>query len=90
LGVDQLIWSNDVFTRFEVARLVGARALQVALGAPVLTKTKKTSPIEIAKDEFKGRIIPITIKRTLPDETKIAVDAKAAIKNWIGMHTGEI
>jgi len=85
-----LIWPNDEFTRFEVARLVGARALQVALGAPVLIKTKKTSPIEIGKEEFKKSIIPITIKRTLPDETKMAVDAKAAIKNWIGMHAGEI
>lgn len=85
-----MIWPRDEFTRFEVARLVGARSLQIALGAPVLVKTDETSPIGISKEEFKQQIIPITIKRTLPDETKVAVDAKAAIKNWMEMHAGEI
>lgn len=85
-----MIWPSDDFTRFEVARLIGARSLQVALGAPVLVETKENSPIEIAKEEFKNSIIPITIKRTMPDETKVAVDAKSAIKNWMEMHAGEI
>jgi len=85
-----VIWPNDEFTRFEVARLVGARSLQIALGAPVLTKTEKTTPIEIAKEEFKNQIIPITIKRTLPDGVKMAVEAKSAIKNWVNTHAGEI
>lgn len=85
-----MIWPNDEFTRFEVARIVGARSLQIALGAPVLVKTKETSPIEISKKEFKKQIIPITINRTLPDGVKVAVDAKAAIKNWVDMHSGEI
>lgn len=85
-----MIWPKDEFTRFEVARLLGARALQIALGAPVLVKTGKNSPIEIAKEEFKEKIIPITIKRTFPDGMKVAVDAKAAIKNWVDAHEGEI
>ena len=85
-----MIWPNDEFTRFEVARLVGARSLQIALGAPVLIKTEKNYPIEIAKEEFKNQIIPITIKRTLPDGTKMAVEAKLAIKNWVNAHAGEI
>lgn len=88
--VDRLIWPKDDFTRFEVARLLGARSLQIALGAPVLVETKENSPIEISKEEFKSSIIPITIKRTMPDETRVAVDAKAAIKNWMSMHAGEI
>lgn len=85
-----MIWPDDEFTRFEVARLVGARSLQVALGAPVLVKTKETYPIEIAKEEFKESIIPITVKRTLPDNTRVAVNAKTAIKNWMVAHAGEV
>lgn len=81
-----MIWPQDEFTRFEVSRLLGSRALQISLGAPVLIKTKETSPLEIAKDEFKNQAIPITIKRTMPDSTKVAVEAKKAIKNWMSKY----
>ena len=58
-------------TRFERARIVGARALQIAMGAPILIKPKKgaVSPIDIALEEFNKGILPITIRRTLPDGT---------------------
>lgn len=85
-----MIWPKDRLTRFEVARLVGARALQIALGAPILVATEKTSAIEIAKEEFKQKIIPITVKRKLPDETEVVVDAKKGIENWMADHKGEI
>jgi DNA-directed RNA polymerase subunit K len=85
-----LIWPKDKLTRFEVARLVGARALQIALGAPVLVETEKTNSIEIAKEEFKKKIIPITIKRKMPDGTEVVVDVKTGIENWIADHKGEI
>jgi DNA-directed RNA polymerase subunit K len=84
-----LIWPKDKFTRFEVARLIGARALQVALGAPVFIK-KKGGPIDLAKVEFKKGIIPITVKRKLPDDSFVAVNAKDAIRNWLGAHEGKI
>jgi len=61
------------FTKYERARIVGARALQIAMGAPILLKLTKDdfsklryNPIEIAKLEFKEEAIPITIKRPLP------------------------
>jgi len=61
------------FTKYERARIVGARALQIAMGAPILLKLTKNdfaklkyNPIEIAKLEFKEEVIPITIKRPLP------------------------
>lgn len=85
-----LIWSRDRLTRFEVARLVGARALQIALGAPILIKTEEIEPIEIAKLEFKEILIPITIKRKLPSGEEMVIDVKAAIKNWLIDHKGEI
>lgn len=84
------MWPKDQLTRFEVARLVGARSLQVALGAPFFVKTDISNPIEIAKLEFKEKIIPITIKREMPDKEIIVVDVKTAIENWLNSHAGEI
>lgn len=58
------------YTRFEIARIIGARALQLSLGAPPLLKLSKEelkkSPIEIAKLEFEKDIIPLTVKRKMP------------------------
>lgn len=58
-------------TRFEKARIVGARALQIAMGAPVLIEIKEDvkSPIDIALEELRRGVLPITIRRTLPDGT---------------------
>lgn len=85
-----MIWPSDEFTRFEVARLIGARALQIALGAPVLVKSKESDAIILAKEEFRKKMIPITVKRELPDKTKVYVTAKAAIENWMKRYNGEI
>ncbi|NHW22657.1 MAG: DNA-directed RNA polymerase subunit K [Archaeoglobales archaeon] len=51
------------YTRFEKARIIGARALQIAMGAPILIDTDKIDPIEIAIEEFEKGVIPITVKR---------------------------
>jgi len=65
-------------TRFEKARIVGARSLQISMGAPVLLDLDETlssggtglnSPIEIALKELSEGILPMTIRRTLPDGT---------------------
>jgi len=61
------------FTKYEKARVIGARALQVAMGAPLLIKLKKEEfaainfdPVQIAKKEFDAGVLPITVKRPLP------------------------
>jgi len=55
-------------TRFEKARIVGARALQIAMGAPILVDPSDvSSPIDIALKELDGGVLPMTIRRTLPD-----------------------
>lgn len=61
------------FTKYEQARVVGARALQLSMNAPLLIKLEKEefeklkySPIEIAKLEFDKGVLPITVKRPLP------------------------
>ena len=53
------------YTRFEKARIIGARALQISMGAPSLIKIPKNIifPIDIAMLEFKEDAIPITVKR---------------------------
>jgi len=54
---------GEKYTRYERARIVGARALQIFMGAPVLIDTKKTDPLEIALEEMSLSAIPITVKR---------------------------
>ena len=55
----------ESYNRFEKARLIGARALQIKMGAPVLVKVPKgvCRPIEIAKIEFEKSVLPITVVR---------------------------
>jgi DNA-directed RNA polymerase subunit K len=49
--------------RYEKARIIGARALQVAYGAPVLVDTDQTQPILIAAQEFDAGVLPFTVRR---------------------------
>jgi DNA-directed RNA polymerase subunit K len=51
------------YTRYERARIVGARALQILMGAPVLIKTESIDPLEIAMEEMRLGFVPITVKR---------------------------
>ena len=55
------------YTRFEKARIIGARALQISMGAPILIKVPKDliNPIDIAMMEFKKDALPITVKRSM-------------------------
>ena len=51
-------------TRYEMTRIISARALQIAQGSPVLVKVPRgvSRPIEIAELEWKEGLIPINIK----------------------------
>jgi DNA-directed RNA polymerase subunit K len=50
--------------RFEKARIIGARALQLSMGAPPLVEVKdKTDPVKIAFSEFDAGVIPIVVLR---------------------------
>jgi DNA-directed RNA polymerase subunit K len=58
------------FTKYEKARMIGSRALQLSMGAPFLVKLSdeelkkvKYNPIEIAMIELSEGVIPITVKR---------------------------
>ena len=60
-------------TKYEKARIIGARALQLAMGAPMLLKMKKEefesinyNTVKIATMEYDQGVLPISIKRPMP------------------------
>ena len=54
-------------TKFERARILGARSLQISMGAPLMVSTNsETDALDLAAKELKERKIPITIRRYLP------------------------
>ena len=56
-------------TRYEKARIIGARSLQISLGAPILMAIEpglKMDSLNIAEAELEKQILPLTIRRTLP------------------------
>jgi|SRR3989344_3222440 len=71
------------FTKFEIARIIGARALQIAMDAPLLLKISteelkaiKYDPLKIAERELNSGALPISIHRPMPRKHK----EKLAIK----------
>ena len=61
------------YTKYEKARIIGARALQIAMGAPLLVPFNQEqlaaiqfNPVQIAMQEFEADVLPITIRRPMP------------------------
>ena len=66
---------KEKFTKYEIARILGARALQIAMDAPLLLKIEKEKledvrydPLKIAEIEFESEVLPITVKRPFPQK----------------------
>jgi DNA-directed RNA polymerase subunit K/omega len=68
---DHVVIGPPKLTRFERARIVGARGLQISLGAPILIKSTEEDidPIIIAQKELNKGMLPLTISRKLPDNS---------------------
>ena len=66
---NKIIIGPPRLTRFEKARITGARSLQLSLGAPTLIKIPAdlTDTIMIAKYELDKKTLPISIRRILPN-----------------------
>ena len=64
----QVLIGPPWLTRFERARITGARSLQLSLGAPPLIKVPEyaTSSIVVAVGEIEQKALPISIRRILP------------------------
>ena len=63
------------FSKYETARILGARALQIAMNAPLLVKISKDDlekikydPIKIAEIELRSGILPISVKKPFPEK----------------------
>jgi len=75
--------SNEIsYTKYEKARMIGSRALQISMGAPFLVKLSKQdleklryNPIEIAKIEFEKGVLPLTVRRPMPREKELEKEA---------------
>lgn len=68
---------KEQFTKYEIARIIGARALQIAMDAPPLLKISKEKleeikydALKIAEHEFEEGVLPITIHRPVPKKGK--------------------
>jgi DNA-directed RNA polymerase subunit K/omega len=75
-------------TKYEQARLIGSRALQIAMGAPFFVKISGDdlekigfNPIEIAKREFAAGVLPLSIKRVTPAQRRAAEEARQPKKD---------
>jgi DNA-directed RNA polymerase I, II, and III subunit RPABC2 len=66
---NKIVTGPPMLTRFEKARIMGARALQLSLGAPPFISVSKdtSTSLEIAMEELNERLIPIVIRRVLPN-----------------------
>jgi len=65
------------FTRYEIARILGARSLQLAMDAPVLLKLSEEEKddlnfdtLKTAEKELAAEVLPITVKRPLPKKSE--------------------
>ncbi len=72
------------YTKYEKARLIGTRALQISMGAPLLVKLTEEelkklhyNTIEIAKLEFEQGLIPIEVKAPLASTLKKEIIVRA-------------
>jgi len=66
---------EEIFTKYERARILGARALQIAMNAPLLIKISdedlekiKFDALKIAEIELNSNILPISIRKPLPEK----------------------
>jgi len=68
-GKGKIVIGPPTLTRFEKARILGARALQLSLGAPPFIPIPKdvATSLDLAYAELEKRVIPITIRRVLPN-----------------------
>ena len=71
---------QEDFTSYEKTRVLGARALQIAMDAPLLTKIPKEKleevnydPMEIAKIELDAGVLPINVKQPFPEKKNVKI-----------------
>jgi DNA-directed RNA polymerase subunit K/omega len=71
---------EELFTKYEIARIIGARALQISMNAPLLIKISKEQlevikfdPIKIAEIELRSNALPISVRKPFPQKKEEAL-----------------
>jgi DNA-directed RNA polymerase I, II, and III subunit RPABC2 len=60
--------STPYMTKYEKARILGTRALQISMNAPVMVDLAgESDPLEIALKELREKKIPLLVRRYMPD-----------------------
>ena len=71
---------QEKFTKYEITRILGARALQIAMDAPLLEEIDEKKleeinydPMKIANIEFESNVLPISVKRPMPQKKSVKI-----------------
>ncbi|CAK7217789.1 subunit common to RNA polymerases I, II, and III [Sporothrix curviconia] len=65
---NELRTTTPFMTKYERARILGTRALQISMNAPVLVDLEgETDPLQIAMKELREKKVPLIVRRYLPD-----------------------
>jgi DNA-directed RNA polymerase I, II, and III subunit RPABC2 len=85
LRFDSISSGTIPLTKYEKSRIVGARALQISLGAPILVQFQAgvVDPLAIAEIELKMNVLPITIHRKLPGARFQNIPLSKLAKEWL-------
>lgn len=76
--------TSPYMTKFEYAKLLGVRTTQLSKGAtPQVERNGRMNPQEIAREEINKRVVPLVIKRTLPNgKIEIWKITELNIRSW--------
>jgi DNA-directed RNA polymerase subunit K/omega len=73
--------SERKFSKYERARIIGARGLQVSMDAPMLLKMNKEEleelnydPLKIAEKELDAGVLPISVNRPMPKKRQESIE----------------
>ena len=87
---------HEKFTKYETARILGARALQIAMNAPLLIKITaedleaiKFDALKIAEIEFNSDVLPISVKQPMPLKKEDKLKRAKVIRNQEDEETRE-
>ncbi len=80
----KILIGPEHLTRFERSRIIGATALQISMGAPILIDLEDEiiiDPIEVAILELEAGVLPLTIRRTKPNGEYQDIPLHILLKN---------
>ena len=76
-----MVEEKEEFSKYEKARILGARGLQISMDAPLLIKVSdedldgvNSDPLRIAQKELDAGVLPISVKRPLPEKEEIELE----------------